>query len=216
MIIAIDGTAGSGKSTTAKELAKRLNFFHIDSGSLYRVVTYFCILNKINSKEDELLKIALNDISIELDNKNILLNGKDVSSEIRVHNVSSSVSKYSANIIIRNKLSHLQRELAKGKDVVVEGRDIATNVFPEANFKFYLSATAEVRADRRYSQMLKTDSEIDISKDQVLKNLIKRDQLDMNREHSPLIKSDDAIEIDTTDLNINEQVELIIKTINKE
>ena len=216
MIIAIDGTAGSGKSTTAKELAKRLNFFHIDSGSLYRVVTYFCILNKINSKEDELLKIALNDISIELDNKNILLNGKDVSSEIRVHNVSSSVSKYSANIIIRNKLSHLQRELAKGKDVVVEGRDIATNVFPEANFKFYLSAKAEVRADRRYSQMLKADSEIDISKDQVLKNLIKRDQLDMNREHSPLIKSDDAIEIDTTDLNINEQVELIIKTINKE
>ena len=216
MIIAIDGTAGSGKSTTAKELAKRLNFFHIDSGSLYRVVTYFCILNKINSKEDELLEIALNDISIELDNKNILLNGKDVSSEIRVHNVSSSVSKYSANIIIRNKLSHLQRELAKGKDVVVEGRDIATNVFPEANFKFYLSAKAEVRADRRYSQMLKADSEIDISKDQVLKNLIKRDQLDMNREHSPLIKSDDAIEIDTTDLNINEQVELIIKTINKE
>jgi cytidylate kinase len=216
MIIAIDGTAGSGKSTTAKELAKRLSFFHIDSGSLYRVVTYFCILNKINSKEDELLEIALNDISIELDSKNILLNSKDVSSEIRAHNVSSSVSEYSANIIIRNKLSHLQRELAKGKDVVVEGRDIATNVFPEADFKFYLSATAEVRADRRYSQMLKTDNEIDISKDQVLKNLIKRDQLDMNREHSPLIKSDDAIEIDTTDLNIDEQVELIIKTINKE
>ena len=216
MIIAIDGTAGSGKSTTAKELAKRLSFFHIDSGSLYRVVTYFCILNKINSKEDELLEIALNDISIELDSKNILLNGKDVSSEIRAYNVSSSVSEYSANIIIRNKLSQLQRELAKGKDVVVEGRDIATNVFPEADFKFYLSATAEVRADRRYSQMLKTDSDIDVSKDQVLKNLIKRDRLDMNREHSPLIKSDDAIEIDTTDLNIDEQVELIIKTINKE
>ena len=106
--------------------------------------------------------------------------------------------------------------MAKGEDVVVEGRDIATNVFPEADFKFYLSATAEVRADRRYSQMLKTDSDIDVSKDQVLKNLIKRDRLDMNREHSPLIKSDDAIEIDTTDLNIDEQVELIIKTINKE
>ena len=216
MIIAIDGTAGSGKSTTAKELAKRLNFFHIDSGSLYRVVTYFCILNKINFKQDDLLENTLNDINIKFDNKRVLLNGKDVSSKIRAHNVSNSVSEYSANIIIRNKLSDLQRELARGKDAVVEGRDIGTNVFPEANFKFYLSATAEVRADRRYSQMLEKGGKIDISKEQVLKNLIKRDQLDMNREHSPLIKSYDAIEIDTTDLNINEQVEFIIKTINKE
>jgi len=216
MIIAIDGTAGSGKSTTAKKIAERLNFFHLDSGSLYRVVTYFCIMNKINSQDDESLRCSLKDINIEFDNKKILLNGKDVSQEIRNHNISNSVSEYSANNIIRSKLSDLQKDLAKNKNIVVEGRDVGTNVFPEAEFKFYLSAKAEIRADRRYNQILKIGKETDVSKEQVFKNLIKRDQLDMNREHSPLLKSDDAIEIDTTDLSINEQVELIIKTINKE
>jgi len=216
MIIAIDGTAGSGKSTTAKKIAERLNFFHLDSGSLYRVVTYFCIMNKINSQDNESLRRSLKDINIEFHNKKILLNGKDVSQEIRNHNISNSVSEYSANNIIRSKLSDLQRDLAKNKNIVVEGRDIGTNVFPEAEFKFYLSARAEIRADRRYNQILETGKETDVSKEQVLKNLIKRDQLDMSRKHSPLLKSDDAIEIDTTDLSINEQVELIIKTINKE
>ena len=110
----------------------------------------------------------------------------------------------------------MQRDLAEYKDVVVEGRDIGTNVFPDSDFKFYLSADVEVRADRRYSEMLKSGKKIDISKEQVLKNLIKRDQMDMNRDHSPLIKSDDAVEIDTTDLSIDEQVKLIMKTINKE
>ena len=216
MIIAIDGTAGSGKSTTAKKLAKQLNFFHIDSGSLYRLVTYFCIIKKINPNQNELLTNILEDIQIEFDDNKILLNGQDVSAEIRSHSVSNSVSEYSANIVVRNKLSDLQRDLAKYKDVVVEGRDIGTNVFPDSDFKFYLSADVKVRADRRYSEMLKSGKKIDISKEQVLKNLIKRDQMDMNREHSPLIKSDDAVEIDTTDLSINEQVKLIMKTINKE
>ena len=215
MIIAIDGTASSGKSTTAKKLAEQLNFFHINSGSLYRVVTYFCIVNKINSQDNELISRMLKNIEIGFNNNKILLNGKDVSRAITAHNVSNSVSEYSANIIIRNKLSDLQRNLAKNKNAVVEGRDIGTNVFPEADFKFYLSAKLEVRADRRYREMIKS-RKTDISKEEVLKNLIKRDQLDMNRKHSPLLKSDDAIEIDTTDLNINEQVELIIRTINKE
>ena len=210
MIIAIDGTAGSGKSTTAKKIAERLNFFHLDSGSLYRVVTYFCIINKINSQDDESLKRSLKDIKIEFNNKKILLNGEDVSQEIRNHYISNSVSEYSANNIIRSKLSDLQRDLAKNKDIVVEGRDIGTNVFPEAEFKFYLSAKVEIRADRRYNQILKAGKEIDVSKEQVLKNQIKRDQLDMNREHSPLLKSDDAIEIDTTALTVYEQVTKII------
>ena len=215
MIIAIDGTAGSGKSTTAKKLAERLNFFHLDSGSLYRVVTYFCIMNKINPQDDELLKRILKDVNIEFDDKKILLNGKDVSRVIREHDVSNFVSEYSTNIIIRNKLSDLQRDLAKNKNIVIEGRDIGTNVFPQAEFKFYLSAKVEVRAARRYKQMLEL-GKVGINKEEVLKYLIKRDQLDMNREHSPLLKDVAAIEIDTTDLNIDEQVNLIIKTINKE
>ena len=216
MIIAIDGTAGSGKSTTAKKLAEMLDFFHIDSGSLYRVVTYLCILNKIDSSDDVTLEKILNDINIEFDGKLIFLNGKDVTSEIRDHNVSDSVSEYSSNIIIRNKLSDLQRELAKDKDIVIEGRDIGTNVFPEADFKFYLNARVEVRAERRYNQIVSVTKDISISKEQILNNLIKRDKLDMNRKHSPLLKSKDAIDINTTNLSVDEQINVIIKTINKE
>ena len=216
MIIAIDGTAGSGKSTTAKKLAEMLNFFHIDSGSLYRVVTYWCILNKIDSSDDSTLEKILDDINIEFDGKLIFLNGKNVTSEIRDHNVSDFVSEYSSNIIIRNKLSDFQRELAKDKNIVIEGRDIGTNVFPDADFKFYLNARVEVRAERRYNQIISDVKGISISKEQILNNLVKRDKLDMNRKHSPLLKSKDAIEIDTTNLSVNEQINVIIKTINKE
>ena len=214
MIIAIDGTAGSGKSTTAKKLAEKLNFFHIDSGSLYRVASYFCIMYNIDSNDDR-LEIMLDDMKIDFNDKKILLNGKDVSSDIRKYYISDRVSDYSSNIIIRNKLSNLQRKLAKNKNVVVEGRDIATKVFPSADYKFYLSADIKVRADRRYNQMA-DGSKIDIRKEDVLNNQIKRDELDINRQHSPLLKDDEAIEIDTTNLNIDEQVNLIIKTINKE
>ena len=213
MIIAIDGISGSGKSTTAKRLAKELDFFHIDSGSLYRVATYFCIINKIKS-DDKDIELKLDKMNIILGNNKILLNDLDVTSEIREHYISDSVSDYSSNPIIRNKLSDFQRELAENRSVVVEGRDIATHVFPSADYKFYLTADAMVRAERRYKQMLESNNSID--KESILKNLIKRDQLDMNREHSPLLKDAAAIEIDTTDLSIDEQVNLIIKTINKE
>ena len=214
MIIAIDGTAGSGKSTTAKKLAEKLNFVHIDSGSLYRVATYFCIMNNIDF-DDSQLEIMLDDMEISFNGKKILLNGRNVTSDIREHYISDKVSDYSSNIIIRNKLSNLQRKLAEDKNVVVEGRDIATKVFPSADYKFYLSADIEVRADRRYNQMV-GDSKVDIRKEDVLNNLIKRDELDISRKHSPLLKDDEAIEIDTTNLSIDEQVNLIIKTINKE
>ena len=213
MIIAIDGISGSGKSTTAKRLAEELDFFHIDRGSLYRVATYFCIINKIKS-DDKDIELKLDKMNIILGNNKILLNDLDVTSEIREHYISDSVSDYSSNPIIRNKLSDFQRELAENRSVVVEGRDIATHVFPSADYKFYLTADAMVRTERRYKQMLESNNSID--KESILKNLIKRDQLDMNREHSPLLKDDAAIEIDTTDLSIDEQVNLIIKTINKE
>ena len=213
MIIAIDGISGSGKSTTAKRLAEELDFFHIDSGSLYRVATYFCIINKIKS-DDKDIELKLDKMNIIFGNNKILLNDLDVTSEIREHYISDSVSDYSSNPIIRNKLSDFQRELAENRNVVVEGRDIATHVFPSADYKFYLTADAMVRTERRYKQMLESNNSID--KESILKNLIKRDQLDMNREHSPLLKDDAAIEIDTTDLSIDEQVNLIIKTINKE
>ena len=214
MIIAIDGTSGSGKSTTAKRLAEELNFLHIDSGSLYRVATYFCIINKIKSDDDN-LESRLDDMNIDFDDRKILLNDKDISSEIREHYISDSVSDFSSNVIIRNKLSDLQRKLAKNRNAVVEGRDIATHVFPSADYKFYLFADIKVRAERRYKQMIEGDSQ-GIDKKDILTNLIKRDELDMNREHSPLLKDKDAVEINTTNLNIDEQVNLIIKIMNKE
>ena len=211
MIIAIDGTSGSGKSTTAKALAKKLNFFHIDSGALYRVVTYFCISQDLEADDDRLGSM-LKDISIEFRGEKFLLNGLDVSFKIREHSISESVSTYSSNLMIRNKLSDLQRKLAKDKNVVVEGRDIGTAVFPDADFKFYLSADIEIRAARRFKQVNRPE----ISQKEILNNLIKRDELDMNRKHSPLLKGVDAIEVNTTNLSINEQVNIIVKTINKE
>ena len=212
MIIAIDGTSGSGKSTTARILADELDFFHIDSGSLYRVATYFCIINKIAS-DDKNIEQKLNSMEIDFDNKKVLLNGKNISSNIREHYISESVSDYSSNNIIRTKLSDFQRKLASNRDVVVEGRDIATNVFPSADFKFYLMADIAIRADRRYKQMINSNKSID--KESILKNLIKRDELDMNRKYSPLIKDESAVEINTTNLTIADQVNLIIKIINQ-
>ena len=149
-------------------------------------------------------------MNIDFDGRRILLNGKDVSSNIREHYISDSVSDYSSNIIIRNKLSSLQRKLARNKDVVVEGRDIATNVFPSADYKFYLDANIEVRARRRFD-------ELNINKysyEKILNKMLERDRADKNRQHSPLLKVDDAVYIDNTVLSLNEQVNIIIDIIN--
>ena len=214
MIIAIDGPAASGKSVTAKNVAKKLNFLHLNTGSMYRAVTlYFINLGVDINNEAEIIS-ALKNMSILFDVKDlnkILLNGKDVTEFIRNSLVDSTVSQVSALKSVRKKMVMQQREIAYNNDIVMEGRDIGSYVFPNADYKFYLTADVRVRAKRRYEE--KKIKHIDFN--DVLFDLKQRDAFDKNRKFSPLIVSEDAIIIDTSTLNIDEQVDKIVKIINK-
>ncbi len=212
MIIAIDGPSASGKSTTAKLVAKKLNYLHIDTGAMYRAVTLYFLENKIPLNNPTQIFTSLRSINLQLmtDGK-LLLNKRDVSERIREESVTKFVSEVSAIPTVRDKMVDLQRELSKNHDVVMEGRDIGTRVFPQADFKIFIVADVKVRSQRRYLEMLGKGEEC--SYESVLKDLIRRDETDSTREHSPLMKADDAIVIDTTALTIDEQVKKIIEII---
>lgn len=211
MIVAVDGPAGSGKGTVTKGIEKELGFFNLDTGATYRCVALEAFRKGINLDEEEkIIKIA-NNIDIKIDNTGdkdiILLNGEDVSKEIRSKEVTAIVSQISSIIPVREKMVEIQRILAAGKDVIVEGRDIGTVVFPNADVKIYLDASEAVRAKRRYNENIQNG--IDITYNEVLENVKMRDYNDMNKKIGALKKADDAIIIDTTDLTINEVVEKI-------
>ena len=215
MIIAIDGPAASGKSTTARLLADKLDFIHLNSGLMYRAVTYIFIKNGFLNKEISLNRF-FTDIDLEFNGKNldsVFYNGKDITSFLNDEKINENIKIVSNNKLIRKKLIELQREIVKDENVVCEGRDIGSVVFPNAEFKFYLNANIEKRAERRFNEISKSDSEI--SKKSILENLKKRDSNDINRKNSPLIKVSDCIEIDTTELTINQQVEYIYSIIKK-
>lgn len=201
MIITIDGYGATGKSTTAKLLAQRLGYDHLNSGALYRWITYNALQQNLDLNDSDILfKLAQN-----LDYNNIdykLLNSQDIS---------NNVTKIAVIPEIREKIVDIQREYAKGKNIVVEGRDIGTVVFPDADYKFYFTASLEIRARRRYKQMQKQGLEADY--DQILHSIANRDRQDIEREHSPLRKADDAIEIDTDNINVDEGIEIILKEI---
>ena len=213
MVIAIDGPSGSGKTTTAKILSEKLKFYYCDSGSLYRAVTYYLINNKVNlddisSISNELLKI---EIQYDIFTNSINLNGVNVSSFLRSENVTQNVSKVSSIKAVRDFLISIQRRLAENNNIILDGRDIGTTVFPNAEYKFYIDAKIEVRAKRRFEELNGKYNYQDI-----LDMMIERDSYDQNRECSPLKKAEDAISIDTTDLTLSEQVNRIINIINKE
>ena len=214
MIIAIDGPAASGKSVTAKKVANKLNYLHLNTGSMYRAVTLHFINLDVDINDEVEILFALKKMSILFDSENlnkILLNGKDVSKVIRNSLIDSKVSQVSAIRSVREKLVVQQREIADNNDIVMEGRDIGSYVFPNADYKFYLTADIKVRAQRRYKEKkLKA-----VSLNDILFDLKQRDRYDKNRKFSPLIIPDDAIVIDTSDLNITEQVDKIVKIINK-
>ena len=218
--IAIDGHSSCGKSTIAKAIAKKFGMRYIDTGAMYRAITLFCFENKIiKDGEVDLQKLTLQlpniNVSFEFntvsEESETILNGKNVELEIRSHKVSSFVSIVSQIKAIREKLVVLQREIGKGKAVVMDGRDIGTKVFSNAELKFFITANAEIRAKRRFDEMDKTK----VSLQQVLDNLSERDEKDTNREINPLKIAKDAIVIDNSDLSEEEQNNLIFGIIKK-
>jgi len=216
LIIAIDGPASSGKSTTAKLLAEKLGYLYIDTGAMYRAITLMAIRNKILNDSDKIINLAKKiDIQLKFENgkTSVFVDGVDVSEEIRSMDVSNHVSPVSKIEEVRKIMVEKQRLMGKNGGVVMEGRDITTVVFPEADLKIFLTATIEERANRRVKEYISKG--IDIDYQQVVENIKERDRIDSSREVSPLKKSEDAIEIDTSDLTIDEQVNLILEKVNE-
>lgn len=217
MIVAVDGPAGSGKGTVTKRIEEELGFLNLDTGATYRCVALQTLRKGFTlENEKEIIKIA-NDIDIKIDNTGnkdiILLNGEDVSKEIRTKEVTSIVSQISSIIPVREKMVEVQRNLAKGKNVIVEGRDIGTVVFPNADVKIYLDASEKIRAKRRYEENVQNG--IDTTYEEVLENVKMRDYNDRHKKFGALKKADDAIIVDSTNLTIEEVVSKI-KNIIKE
>jgi len=217
MIVAIDGPAATGKSTSAKKVSRELGFTHLDTGAMYRCVTLAVLRNQITLDNESALSQLLDGLDIRLkkldDELVVYLNGEDVSDEIRKAEVTSYVSIVSALSQVRNALVRIQRNIAKNQDCVVEGRDIGTIVFPDAEFKFFLVADDFVRARRRQLDLIAIGEQKSIA---LLVNEIRqRDFLDSERSNSPLRKADDAIEIDTSKMTFDEQVAFMVNRVKK-
>jgi len=214
MIVAIDGPAGSGKSSTAKGVASALDFLYLDTGAMYRAVTFGLIKLSIKFTDLDKVKNFLDKISFNFNNNGskIKLNGKDISKEIRNDYVTSNVSHVSGLKIVREKLVLLQKKIVKNNNSVVEGRDIGTIVFPNADLKFYLEADLKERAIRRKNQNLKYGINKDINK--ITLELSTRDKMDSSRINSPLYKAKDAIIVDTSNLTLKAQISLICNHVN--
>ena len=215
MIVAIDGFAATGKSTSAKLIAHELGFTYLDTGAMYRCVTLSFLNNDINLENKLSLIALLEKTEIEFKNRRnenlVFLNGENVSADIRKTEVTSYVSKVSSISEVRNFLVKMQREIAKNYDCVIEGRDIGTVVFPNAEVKFFLVADSQIRAERRHLELLELKEKKSIKT--LMEEIQKRDSLDSNRENSPLQKAKDAIEVDTTKMTINSQVEFMVNKV---
>tara|TARA_B100002051_G_scaffold266042_1_gene292717 strand:- start:505 stop:1155 length:651 start_codon:yes stop_codon:yes gene_type:complete len=206
MIIAIDGPAGSGKSTTARLLAKKLDFIYLDTGAMYRAVTLFFLDNKIDLTNSDDVSSALNKMNLKIENRsssfNVFVQNTNVNNLIRDELINKNVSNVSEIFSVRKKMVEIQREFSSNKDIVIEGRDIGSHVFPNADYKFYIEADINVRASRRMKDL----SNANKSLDDMCKLLLERDKIDSNRNISPLLKPKDAYVVDTTSLSIEEQV----------
>lgn len=205
--VAIDGPAGAGKSTIASIVANRFNLMYINTGSMYRAVTLMCRRNDIPpSRVSEVCNLT-NSLNMYFDGDNLIVNEEDVSEEIRLPDVSNDVSNYAAIPQVREILVKIQQAMANKYNVIMDGRDIGTVVLKNSPLKFYLTASAEERAKRRFNEL--NGKGIDIEYNNILNDIIKRDYIDSNRETNPLRKAEDAIEIDSSKLSINEVVEII-------
>lgn len=216
--IAIDGPAGAGKSSIAKEVSKRLGIIYLDTGSLYRALGYYCLKENISIENSLEIEDIINDCEIKLLYSNskghkIFVNGKRVDGFIRNNEVSMAASIISKNLVVRKFLLKIQRDFAKKSSVIMDGRDIGTVVLPDANLKIFLTASLEVRAKRRFEQLLRNGHEIKFEK--VLNEIRKRDLNDSERKISPLKVAEDAVVIDTSNLSLKESVEKVISLVEK-
>ncbi len=213
MVIAIDGPAGSGKGTVTELLAKDLNFTKIDTGAMYRAITWEVIQKKVSLEDIEKIKEILCDSKIEFQKESVFLNQREITNEIRTKEVSNLVSQVSHIPEVRNAMVELQRKMGKNANVIMEGRDIGTNVFPNAEVKIYLDASPEERARRRYEQNL--EKGISTTYEEVLENVKFRDYNDKTSNVGPLKIAEDAVIVDSTNLTIEEVVETIKKIVEK-
>ena len=217
-LIAIDGPVGAGKSTVAKITAERLNIVYIDTGAMYRAVGLYVVRKGLDTKSPEQVNSVLDEIKLDvkLSNKGqmIFLNGEDVTMLIRTPEISMAASNVSAVPEVRERMVHIQRELAQAKSVIMDGRDIGTVVLPNATTKIFLNASLDVRAERRYKELIKKGQNVTF--EDVKNDIIKRDTNDMSRATSPLKKADDAIELDTTGKSLDEVVEDVIRLVHTE
>jgi len=218
MVITIDGAAGVGKTTTAKKLARKLGFGYLDTGAMYRAVTYFFIQHRVDIESKNMVISSLDtlnlDVRFPIDRPTkIVLDGEDISEDIRKKVVTNRVSQVSAIKDVRKKMVKMQKEIVSNGNFVVEGRDIGTIVFPNAEHKFFLVANYDIRAKRRLKDFHNVNEKLDLS--DIKNDLIRRDERDKNRKLSPLKKAEDAVVIDTSNCSIDEQVESIYKHIER-
>lgn len=209
--VAIDGPAGAGKSTIAKLVAKNFNLMYINTGAMYRAVALVAKESNIDETNVESLCNLIDSLNMKFENDDLYLNDENIQDKITMPEISAIVSKYASIKEVRSKLVDLQREMSKKYDVIMDGRDIGTVVLKDSKFKFFLTATPEARAERRYKELKNRGLAVDYST--ILEDIIKRDYIDSNREVDPLRKAEDAIEIDTTSLSIEEVVEKISLSI---
>lgn len=213
-VVAIDGPAGAGKGTVTKQVGEKLELINIDTGAMFRCVTLNLLQEKIRLEEQEKIQEILDKIEIDMkETGEIFLNGECVSHKIREDEVNNLVSPVSLNKSVREKLLELQRKIAQGKDIIMEGRDIGTVVFPNADVKIYLDASPEERAKRRMKQ--NEEKGINSSYEEVLKNIMDRDKRDSTRDIAPLKKAKDAIYIDSTNMIIEEVVDKIVEIVRE-
>lgn len=212
-IVTVDGPAGSGKSTIAKIIAKKYGFTYLDTGAMYRMIALYALENSIDLQDSKAIETMLKNTKLDIVGNQFFLNGKDVSDEIRTPRVSAIVSPVSTIKEVRVKLVDLQREISKGKSVILDGRDIGTVVFPSGDVKIYLVASPEERAKRRLKEYEEKGVEADY--ESVLASIKERDFIDSTRKESPLKKAEDAHEIDSSTMSIDEVVEVISKYIDE-
>lgn len=216
MNIAIDGPAGAGKSTIAKLVAKKLDYIYVDTGAMYRAIAYYLLNNGIDVEDSAVLSEAVKSIQISIQYENgmqqVYLNGENVTAHLRTEAVGNMASVSSAKPEVRAALLELQRELARNNNVVMDGRDIGTNVLPDAQVKIYLTASSRERATRRYNELLEKGENADL--DKIEADIIDRDNRDMNRDIAPLKQAEDAVYIDSSDMSIEEVVDNIISCVN--